>query len=91
MNRLTTLRLAYSHTAPRPRGQAVPVAAARASHTFAPLGRPPHGLFCTWTRNPTTGRLECAWSPVSEHYRCSVRRPGRRMQFVLRPLAIRAA
>jgi hypothetical protein len=91
MNQLTTLRLAYSHAVLRPRGRAVPVAAVRAMQTFAPSGRSPHGLICTWTRNPATGRLECAWSPMSEQDRCSVWRPGRRVMPVLRPLERRAA
>ena len=89
MNKLTTLRAAFSpHIfwhAPRLRRYCpvAPVAVPRS----APAHHAPHGLICTWTQDPATGRLHCAWSaaepePLSSN-RHSSRRPPRRQKRVL--------
>lgn len=78
MNKLTILHGVHSPAAFRLRRD-VPAAASVAVKSAAPATGARHGLTCTWTLDPATGRLRCSWSPLSSQQdrrsaRCSQRR-----------------
>jgi hypothetical protein len=79
MNKFTTLHLAHSRAVFPLHRQAAAVAGPCIAQISASGGCLPRGLVCAWRRNPETGRLECAWSPVSQQDRCIVWRPKRRV------------
>jgi hypothetical protein len=77
MNKLTTLQLAHGRAVFPQHRQVAAVADSCIAPISASRGCLPRGLVCAWRRNPETGRLECAWSPVSQQDRCIAWRPKR--------------